>query len=81
MTPEERKLLEDTYMLARENAEILRSIQRSQRASTILKVVYWIVIIALSFGAYYLIQPYVNTLRSSLNDISGGSGASALLGQ
>ncbi|HEU5114691.1 MAG TPA: hypothetical protein VFT82_02915 [Candidatus Paceibacterota bacterium] len=78
MTPEEKQLLIETRRLVEENAVILRSIQRSQRAGTYLKVAYWIVILALSFGAYYLIQPYVNTLNSSLGQITGNSAFTSL---
>ena len=78
MTPEERGMLEETYRLTQENADILRGIQRSQRTSNVLKIVYWVAIIVLSFGAYYLIQPYVNTLKSSVNDITGSDTLSGL---
>lgn len=66
MTPEERSLLERTYKLSEENNEILRSIRRSNRWSMALRIAYWAVILILSFGAYYLIQPY-------LTAITGGS--------
>ncbi|MCL5781896.1 MAG: hypothetical protein M1459_00880 [Patescibacteria group bacterium] len=69
MTPEERSLLERTCSLAAENNEILRAIRRSNRISTAMRVGYWVVIIALSFGAYYLIQPYL----SLLTGISSGN--------
>ncbi|HVU06330.1 MAG TPA: hypothetical protein VHE10_00830 [Candidatus Paceibacterota bacterium] len=81
MTPEERDLLQKTYELARESSEILRKIQRSQRTAAIAKFMYWAAIIALSFGAYYLIQPYVETLKGSLNDITGNSEVVSSFGQ
>ena len=62
MTPEERSLLERTYKIAEENNTILRSIRRSNRFSLVLRIGYWVVILALSYGAYYAIQPYVNQL-------------------
>jgi hypothetical protein len=71
MTPEERSLLERTYKLAEENNSILRSIRRSNRLSTAMRVLYWVVILALSFGAYYFIQPYVETLMSAYGDLQG----------
>jgi hypothetical protein len=78
MTPEEHQLLTETRQLVEENAVILRGIQKHQRMTSAVKAVYWIVVIALSFGAYYLIQPYVNTLKASVSDITGGS---SVLGQ
>ncbi|MDP3962529.1 MAG: hypothetical protein Q8Q03_01535 [bacterium] len=63
MTPEERSLLERTHQLAEENNEILRSIKRRNRLGTALRVFYWAVIIGISFGAFYFIQPYLDFLK------------------
>ena len=62
MSPEERALLERTYKLTEENNDILRALRRSQRVGTAFRAAYWILIILTSFGAYYFIQPYVQTL-------------------
>jgi len=64
MTPEEKSLLERTNKLAEENNTILKSMRRSARFANALKLAYWVVIIFLSIGAYYAIQPYVNTMIS-----------------
>lgn len=71
MSPEERSLLERTYKMAEENNEILRSIRRGNRFSMAIKAVYWIVIIGLSIGAFYFIQPYIEFMTSALG-IGGG---------
>jgi hypothetical protein len=65
MTPEERELLKETAELTKENNEILLSLRRSARISTVMRVVYWLVIILLSFGAYYFIQPYIDIFIKS----------------
>lgn len=64
MTPEERSLLEETHKLAEENNEMLKSIRRSNRLSIALRIGYWVVIIAISIGAYYAITPYLDLLSS-----------------
>ena len=64
MTPEEKSLLERTNKLAEENNAILHSLRRSARWSTAFKVIYWFVILGLSVGAFYAIQPYINMLLS-----------------
>lgn len=74
MNPEERSLLERTHKLAEENNEILRSIRRTNRFSLALRITYWVIIIVVSFGAYYLIQPYVEMLMGSYSQIQGGIG-------
>lgn len=63
MTPEERQLLERVANQVDENNQILRGIRRTQRFSTIVKIGYWVLIIGLSLGAFYFIQPYVNMLK------------------
>lgn len=64
MTPEERSLLERTYKMAEDNNGILRSIRRTNRLGTIMHILYWIIILIVSFGAYYFIQPYVTILMN-----------------
>ena len=71
MTPEEKSLLERTYKMTEENNAILHSLRRSARLSTIFKIIYWAVIIFVSIGAYYAIQPYMNLMLSSLGSLGG----------
>jgi hypothetical protein len=69
MSPEERSLLERTYKMAEENNTILRSIRRSNRFGLVMRLFYWALIIAASYGAYYFIQPYVNTVLSLYDQV------------
>ncbi len=62
MTPEERNLLERTHKLVEENNQILVKMRRSNRYALVFRVLYWVVIIGISFGAFYLIQPYINAI-------------------
>lgn len=81
MTPEEKNLLERTLKLAEENNALLLGLRRSNRISTAMRVAYWVVIIALSFGAFYLIQPYLTFLTGLTGESSADgttSGASLI---
>lgn len=69
MTPEEKRLLLKTHELAEENNEILKKLQRMYRVGRAVKVTYWVVIIAISLGAYYLVQPYVDSVRDIYSGI------------
>jgi hypothetical protein len=62
MSPEEKELLKRTIVLAEENNQILRSMQRSMRVQRFMTLVYWVFIIGSAIGAYYLIQPYIDSL-------------------
>ena len=59
MTPEERQLLIQTHRMTEENNKLLRKMHRSAIWGNIFRFLYWGVIIALSVGAYYFIQPYI----------------------
>ncbi len=80
MTPEERSLLERTYKLAEENNAMLQSIRRMSRISTAIRVLYWVVILVASFGAFYLIQPYVQSFLDIYGQIQGSSTAGPGIG-
>jgi hypothetical protein len=67
MSPEERELLTKSIELAEENNKMLRGMRRSARISTILRILYWVIIIGATFGAYYAIQPFIDPLIKSYN--------------
>ncbi|MDE2399742.1 MAG: hypothetical protein KGL67_01895 [Patescibacteria group bacterium] len=64
MSPEERELLNRSVKLAEENNEMLHSMHRSLRLQRIMSIVYWVFIIGSAIGAYYIIAPYLNQLKS-----------------
>ena len=71
MTPEERSMLERALALAEENNGILQSIRRTNRLALLARVLYWVVILGFSVGAYYFIQPYVTNLFDLYGSMSG----------
>jgi hypothetical protein len=73
MSPEERSLFERMMRLTEENNKILRGMKRSMMWASITRWFYWIVIIGLSVGSFYFIQPYINSLTEKLGDITGTS--------
>jgi hypothetical protein len=60
MSPEEHELLKRSIALSEENNDILRGIQRSMRLGRFMTFLYWLIIIGISVGAWYFIQPYWN---------------------
>lgn len=69
MNPNEKELLQKTYELSEENNKILRSIRRSNRLSSFFRIIYWVLIIGISIGAYYYIQPYVDAMIKSYRSV------------
>lgn len=72
MSPEERDLLFKTYQMAEENNKMLRSLRNAQRWDRVIKYGYWFIIIAASFGAYYIIQPYLQAVAAPFVRTPGG---------
>ena len=72
MTPEEKNLLERTLKVSLDNNALLVKMNRRARNGHIFQVAYWLLIIGLSFGAYYIIQPYVNWLAAELGGNAPG---------
>lgn len=59
MDPDLRQKIIELHELTKENNQILRSLRRAQRWANIMRFIYWILIIGISIGAYYYIQPYL----------------------
>lgn len=74
MNPNEKELLEKTYELEKENNRMLRSIRNSGRWSLIFRVFYWLIIIGLSVGAFYFIQPYLQSLMDTYSNVQDSIG-------
>jgi hypothetical protein len=69
MDPEAKQLLEENLKISKENNELLLKVRSVQRWAQITRILYWVVIIGVSFGAFYYIQPYLGNL---LNVYTGG---------
>lgn len=64
MDPESKRLLEETFELAKENNEMLQSMKRSMQMARVMSILYWVFIIGSAVGAYYFIQPYVEQVTN-----------------
>ena len=67
---EEKELIKKTFALAEENNKILRKMQSSMRWGRAFRIFYWIVVIGISIGAFYYIQPYIDQLTSVYSGFS-----------
>ncbi len=76
MNPDEKKLLEETAELTRETSVLVKKIHRHVMMGSVLRVVYWIIIIGASLGAFWLIQPYIDSVRSFTG---GGEGQESVV--
>ncbi len=63
MDPESKKLLEKMLSVAEENNEMLHKMRRSQKISTVLRVLYWLVLIGITIGAFYFLDPFLGQVE------------------
>ena len=62
MTPEERQMLRESLELSRKNNEILHKLYRATLWGRAIKGLYWLILIGITVGSFYFIQPYIDTL-------------------
>ncbi|MCC7004311.1 hypothetical protein IT397_00090 [Candidatus Nomurabacteria bacterium] len=60
-----RRLLE----LVEENNRILRKMQRKSRWGTVYSILKWTLIIVITFWSYITIQPYINVMINTYNQL------------
>lgn len=72
MSPEERELLTRSIELSEENNKMLRSMRRSARFSSFLRLVYWVLIIGSAIWTYYFIQPYLEAIIKGYEGMQKG---------
>ena len=71
MQPEEKEMLKKTLELSQENNHLLRSIKRSMAWGRIIKIIYWVILIGAAIGAYYYIEPYIDTAVDAYGNVKG----------
>jgi len=69
---ETREIVEKILQLTEENNKILRKMRRSIVWGRIFHAVYWLVIIGISVGAYYYVQPYIEDSIQLFNATQNG---------
>ena len=63
MDSEDKKIIKETLELTRENNRLLKKMRRRQFWGTLTSVLYWIIVLGVSFGAYYFLQPYLEKMK------------------
>lgn len=63
MDSDDKKIIRENLELARENQTMLKKMRRGQFIGNVARIFYWVIIIGASFGAYYFIQPYIDTMK------------------
>ena len=70
MEDSDRKLLEEVLKLSRENQRMIKRMYRSQWWSRVWKSLYWLIILGITFGSFYFLKPYIDTIMDLLGKTS-----------
>ena len=77
---ETNQLMQMILEKTEENNALLKKMHRSIVWGMVTKILYWVIIIGVSLGSYYFIQPYINSvvgvydsIKSSAQAIEGGA--------
>ncbi|MEI8270763.1 MAG: hypothetical protein WCG45_05325 [bacterium] len=70
MDPESKKLLEDTYQLTKDNNVILHKVRSIQKWQAFWSTLRIIILIGVTLGAAYYLEPYVAKVLTIFNQIS-----------
>ncbi len=74
MDPELKKMMRENLELSQENNKLLRKMHRSILWGRLFNIIYWLVIIGAMFGAYYMLQPFIDGLLKAYKEIMLGAG-------
>ncbi len=73
-----KKVVAESLELAKENNIILKKLRHGQRVSIIMRIVYWVVILAIAFGSYIFVGPYLKSLLSFYTGLGQGKDINSL---
>jgi len=65
-------LLQKTYKLVQESNTELHKMRRAQKIKMFFNVLYWLVLIGVSVGAFYYLQPFVKSLLGTVSGLQSG---------
>lgn len=69
MTPEEHNMLQEALDNSRENSKLLKKMHRVMVVGRVLRFFYWIIVIGAAIGAFYLIQPYIDSVYNTVDTV------------
>ncbi len=65
-----KKEIAELRVLLEENTRMTRAVYRQARFSTLFSVLKWVIIIGISIGSLYFIQPYLEGITSAYSTVN-----------
>lgn len=72
MDKEDRERLKKVLDLSERNNKMIRKLYSAMKWGRALKAFYWLVIIGVAIGAFYFIQPAVDSVKDLYGSLQGG---------
>jgi len=66
---EQQQLTKRLVELAEENNKLLRKLHHSLMFGRVFRILYWVIIIGIGFGALYFLQPYIDSVQNLYNNV------------
>lgn len=70
--------IDDLTDLVEENQRMLKNLYQRARLATVVVFIKWFVIIGITIGSFYYIQPFINSLVGIYGGMTGGDGESLM---
>ncbi|OGD68835.1 hypothetical protein A3I18_01865 [Candidatus Campbellbacteria bacterium RIFCSPLOWO2_02_FULL_35_11] len=70
LDPELEGLVRENLKVSKENNELLHKLWRDVKYRRLLKFFYLMVIVGLTLGAYYYVQPYIDAFLESYSGVN-----------
>jgi hypothetical protein len=64
--------------VAEENHRMIKNLYQRARMATVFIFIKWFIIVGITIGSFYFIQPFINTLVGIYGGVSGGGSGSDL---
>lgn len=71
MDPINAKRIDALEEMMRENNKLLRKLHHGMIIRRVMSISYWLVIIGISIGALYFLQPYIELLQNTIEQLGG----------
>lgn len=71
----DRELLEEMYLLSKEDHKIVKSLQSRIRIQNVVNILKWVVYIGVAVGLYSYLQPFLNGIMDTYGALQDSTAA------
>jgi len=68
----EKELMRKNLEVSQESLKLLKKMHRARMVGGVIKVFKWTIIIGISLGSYYYVEPYLRPMINAVSGITSG---------